>query len=131
MISLLMAGMILLNTNLTVLVTYFSPFGVERGVGPGVTVYAVELVDGKETLPPYACPNGTNADSVCVIPNVPSPSLVRVIAVYEDFNPWYYFECEADTLLVEPQEYVEVPCQRVYEWPMWFPHITAPPMAER
>lgn len=126
--SLIFSLLILLNSNITVVVTYFSPFGVERGVGPDVPVYAVELVDGKETLPPYVCPAGTNENSACVIQNVPSPSTFRVIASYDDGNPFYHFYCEKDVVLDQPQEYALVQCKRV--WDMWFPHLISPSVKE-
>lgn len=128
MYAFLVAGLILLNSNITVVVTYFSPFGTERGVGPGVPVYAVELVDGKETLPPYVCPYKTDVNSACVIQNVPSPSTFRVIARYEDFNPFGHYVCEKDVVLDEPQEYALVKCKWVLD--MWFPHINSPLLKE-
>jgi hypothetical protein len=120
-ISLLMAGMILLNTNLTVLVTYFSPFGVERGVGPNVVV-SVSEGGG----PTRFC--ATDEDSICTVQNIPSPATVLVRATYHDPNPFFQFVCEKRVVIRQPQEYTHVQCQKIF---LWFPHISAPPMAER
>ncbi len=123
MASILLALSLLLSSNLTVLVTYFSPFGVERGVGFGALVVASDSSGNTSSCI-------TNELSVCVVYGLSSPSLVTVKADVEDFNPWYYFKCEGLELIDDPEEYIHITCLREYPYPVWLPHLAAPTVKE-
>lgn len=111
MSTFLLAALVFLSTSLTVVVTYFSPFGVERGVGPGVVVEQFNDSGESERF----CITGST--SQCTIFGIPSPSHVLVEAYYQDPNPWYDFECKRGKSLDMPEEYLLVQCRRVMRIP--------------
>jgi hypothetical protein len=117
--SIVLSALLLLSSNLTVFVTYFSPFGVEHGVGQYVLVVARDDEGNSSSC-------FTDQDSSCTLYGLLSPNTVEVEAYYDEFNPWFHFECVETKVLDEAEEYLLVQCLRVYEYPIWLPHLAAP-----
>lgn len=105
MVGMLLGVLVLLFTELTTVVTYFSPFGVERGVGPNVFVVVNGDVENRSCF--------TDNDSECHV-SLPNSKHVDVIAFYESGSPWFVFECKRGKDIRDAQELLVVRCKRVY-----------------